>query len=441
LNTWEKTWTETRMRWLAEQLGLVRLLDAEVILPTAEFFPDPYTEDPASARSMLDRLCAYAGVDPATVEIEFISDGELPAGVGHPASPERPAIPIWQRHLADPQALLALFAHELACVLLVENGRLTPDVPDHRWATALAPVFLGLGIFAANTTVYAKSGQSGHWSWWEVGRQGDLPSRIFGYAFALFAFMRGEDDPPWATYLRPDAAVPLREGLRYLRETDDSLFHPLTIGKEGSLSPAELVLRLQDDSPSVRLGSLWELSALDSTPALVEAATNALKDPDPYIPGEAARALGFFGRAALSAVPHLLDALHSSREITRAGAAQALGLLRPEDAAMVSELAALLSDPSRIVVEEAGAALAAFGRRAEPAVPGLLARFSTALVDCDQQLIETFAGALLAAVPDPRRRVREHFADDPELRRFALAALREEQERANEEVKETRKRS
>jgi hypothetical protein len=42
LDTREKTWTEKRMRWPADQLGIDRLLDAQVVLPTPEFFPEPY---------------------------------------------------------------------------------------------------------------------------------------------------------------------------------------------------------------------------------------------------------------------------------------------------------------------------------------------------------------------------------------------------------------
>src|SRR5437762_1035354 len=108
LATWEKVWTETRMRWLADRFGVRRLLDA----------------------------------------------------VGH----ER--------------------AHEL----LIGGGLPTADVAAHEWVTDLLPVCLGTGIFLANATVQDSSGSCGGWSWWQVSKQGYLPSRIFGYAFALFAF-------------------------------------------------------------------------------------------------------------------------------------------------------------------------------------------------------------------------------------------------------------
>jgi hypothetical protein len=37
-----KTWVEERLKWLSRQFGLHILLERPVILPTDEFFPDPY---------------------------------------------------------------------------------------------------------------------------------------------------------------------------------------------------------------------------------------------------------------------------------------------------------------------------------------------------------------------------------------------------------------
>jgi hypothetical protein len=37
-----KRWLEDRLRWLSSQFGLHILLERPIILPTDEFFPDPY---------------------------------------------------------------------------------------------------------------------------------------------------------------------------------------------------------------------------------------------------------------------------------------------------------------------------------------------------------------------------------------------------------------
>ncbi len=47
----------------------------------------------------------------------------------------------------------------------------------------------------ANGTVQEYHERSGNMSWWQIGKQGYLSSRIFGYGLALFAFARGEKKP------------------------------------------------------------------------------------------------------------------------------------------------------------------------------------------------------------------------------------------------------
>jgi hypothetical protein len=80
LDTWEKTWAETRMRWLAQRLGIDRMLRADVILPTDDYFPDPYHGTAEDVRRLLDRLCVYLDIDPLKVELEVcpVRWGESP---------------------------------------------------------------------------------------------------------------------------------------------------------------------------------------------------------------------------------------------------------------------------------------------------------------------------------------------------------------------------
>ncbi len=92
----------------------------------------------------------------------------------------------------------------------------------------LVPTFLGLSALSANGTVYDASWVDGDFGMSMVGKQGYLTPREIGYALALVAFARGGWKPGWARHIRPDAAVPFRAGLHYLRKTGDTLFHPDT---------------------------------------------------------------------------------------------------------------------------------------------------------------------------------------------------------------------
>ena len=61
-------WIEQRMAWLTEEFGCKRVQSVRVILPTPEFFPDPYNGTREDALRMLERVCGYMGIEPETVE-------------------------------------------------------------------------------------------------------------------------------------------------------------------------------------------------------------------------------------------------------------------------------------------------------------------------------------------------------------------------------------
>lgn len=430
VDTQEKAWTETRMHWLAERFGIDRLLQAEVILPTEQFFPDPYQGTPDDVRDFFVRLCGYMEIDPQSLDLEIRPNEELPGASGQYQTGERALIRVAESELAEPQRLLAVLAHELAHELLLGGGLLAPNVPDHEWITDLLPVYLGVGVFAANSVVTEQYETTGNWHWWSVGKLGYLPPRVFGYALALFAFLRDEPVPAWAEHLRLDVYSALKVGLRYLQKTNDLLFRPDTIRKAGGpLSVGELANRLTTGSASFRLAALWEIQERNLTAAeLLGPVRTCLNQSDRYIPGEAARTLPVFGAGAESAVPQLCDALHDTCPQTRAGAAYALGKLRPPAETVIPELHWLLKDGNKEVVQEACFALRAFGPNAAPAVPSLLEIYRAALIKGDQPLIEVLAGTLLAAAPDPKRSVFRHFSQDVDLRRLALEVLQEQQD-------------
>jgi hypothetical protein len=425
LSTWEKTWTEWRLRWLADTLGIDRLFKAPIVLPNDEFFPDPYDATMDSARRMMVRVAHYMGVDAGPIGLEVCADEQLPGAAGH-YDPGGVTIRVAASQLEKPDRLVATLAHELAHQILLGGGLLDPTVPDHERVTDLLTSFLGLGVFAANTVVHEQYGQTGQWSWWVIGKQGYLPARVFGYSFALIAFARGEDADAWAVHLRPDAAEPLRQGFRYLQKTGDSLFHPDTVRqRRRPQSVGALIDVLQDGSASARMSALWELREQGSAAASVApAVAELLADPDPDIPGEAALTLGTMGSAARFATPHLLEALGRASSSTRAGAAQALGMLAADDENVVSELAALLRDDEPEVVDAAVGALCNFGHRAESIVPQLLDALTAAIVRCDDASSERLVQAIRAATPDPESAVRGYsIGGDPEMCQMALEAL------------------
>ena len=316
----EKAWTEVRMRWLARQFGVNRLLTARVVLPDDNWFPDPYDGKVEDARRLLDRICDFMQIAPASIRLEVCEDTAMP-GVAGQYQPG--LIRLAESQLADPPGVVAVLAHELAHDLLVGRGLLKDDL-DAEWVTDLLPVYLGLGIFTADATLREKTERQGRHSWWTLSRRGDLNSCMIGYALALFAWVRGERRPEWAGFLRLDAAESLAAGLRYLVASEDSLFGPETCYSDNRpTSWYTLLEQIEGGSPSACVAGLWELAqrphnGREDMEQAVSLVRGHLSHPLPAVRAEAARALAPLGSKAEPALDELIQLLTDGNDEVRA---------------------------------------------------------------------------------------------------------------------------
>jgi hypothetical protein len=228
----ERAWIEGRFSWLTSQFGPRVPKDAIVVLPTPEFFPDPYHGRPEDVPPLFGRVCGYLGLDPDRFDLKLYSEADrapflvderryVEGTAGLYQGGECPVVWVEYSRLADPPALVATLIHEACHDLLLGEGRLRGDEPDHELVTDLLTVYLGLGVITANSTIRESSWRGGGWEGWRIGRQGYLTQPMYGYALARFASARGETKPGWLKHLRPDVRVPCQQGIRYLAETGD----------------------------------------------------------------------------------------------------------------------------------------------------------------------------------------------------------------------------
>jgi hypothetical protein len=225
----EKVWVEYRTRWLAQEFGLERLRRARVILPTPEFFPDPYQASEAGGRRLYERVCGYLGIQPGSAPLAFYEGERLVPGA---EGATHGAAGLYENTgwavqvsastllLEDPLSLIATFAHELCHVLLKGRGRVTAEDEDEEHLTDLLTVVLGFGVFTANSRIRTQITSQN----WSIRRLGYLSQPVTGYALAFFAWLRGEESPAWAGELCADVREPFRKGLRFLQKTRDSLW-------------------------------------------------------------------------------------------------------------------------------------------------------------------------------------------------------------------------
>lgn len=237
-----KNWIEDRLQWLAEQFDSSAFTDKPVVLPTPEFFPDPYDGSRRSIRRLFERVCDYMGVAPGLVTLRFFSEARNLLFVNDQGKPVPDGAAGWYgegtgkfivrletSQAADPMALVATMAHELAHVRLLGEGRIDNDAYDNELLTDLTALFHGLGIFLANSP-RNWDGQYAYWPGTELRKPEYMTPPMFGYALAHLAWHRNQSAPSWCKYLRWSARINLKHGLRYLEQTGDSRFKPGQLG-------------------------------------------------------------------------------------------------------------------------------------------------------------------------------------------------------------------
>ncbi len=217
-----KQWVEGCLRMLAGHFGLHILLERPIILPTEEFFPDPYDGSPEAVRLMFHQVCRYMEVDPDSVELELFTDrtpGSMASidpmlgfAVGTwqgGAEPwQKGIIRIEQSALDRPADLVGTMAHELSHQRLLGEGRFDRDSYDNELLTDLTAVYHGFGVFLANNP-RKSTGELSYWPGTNLRRPEYLSEPMLGYAMAHVAWFRDEDRPAWAKALRraPRAGV------------------------------------------------------------------------------------------------------------------------------------------------------------------------------------------------------------------------------------------
>ncbi len=231
-------WVEDNVRWLLTAFEFSSAKDVAVVLPTPEFFPDPYAGSERDVRRLFLRVCDLMEVDGDRLRLKLIPDaegelrhhlpawessGEGAAGLYH-GNAETAVIRISLAHREDPMAMVAVMAHELGHVLLLGDEQISGDEEDHEPLTDLLTVAMGMGIFNANSAFKFGQWSGGGMHGWSAGRLGYLDEETWGYALAYFAWLREETKPVWAQFLEGDVKHYFKAGMKFLRnQKNDSV--------------------------------------------------------------------------------------------------------------------------------------------------------------------------------------------------------------------------
>lgn len=241
----DRQWVENGFDRLDRVLGRKRLLEASIVLPDAEHFPDPYDKSEAAVERMFCRICAYMQVDRGQIDLEIFPDetselsklmpywsggtGSSCAGLYfHPDDQShKMVVAMRESNMEDPLMVVATLAHELGHVILLGGGRIDHNTKDMEPLTDLLTVYLGFGIFTANCSgrfrQWHKDGKQG----WSMQRLGYLPEEVHGYALARFAHERSERNPKWTQHLSTNVRSYFKKSEAWLEHKQRAAKQPI----------------------------------------------------------------------------------------------------------------------------------------------------------------------------------------------------------------------
>jgi hypothetical protein len=177
------------------------------------------------------------GVDPSRLSIEFHAhpsdfhlvnaDGDdIPQAAGtYTSTRGRPTISLDRDEILDHDHLVATIAHELSHHRLAMVGHDPGAAYDDELLTDLTGLFLGFGVFLANSPRVWTS-QFTTWPGTDLVKPEYMTPPLYGYALAHLALQQAGARPSWARFLGPHATSDFKQALRYLTSGGLTAFRP-----------------------------------------------------------------------------------------------------------------------------------------------------------------------------------------------------------------------
>jgi hypothetical protein len=219
LDAEDEAWQVETWGWFLKAFGgRARLKRAPLVTPSREFFPPTDAQGEARAAHIFESVKLLAGMrkwecrlmaQPHRADLKVGALQTLKPVTWAPAGTfshdgNQATITYQPADIAEPAKLIATFIHELAHYLLAAR----PDEPPggeevHEYTTDLLTVYLGFGLFQANTAFSFSQHQSVMSQGWQYSRQGYLGERAFAFALAVFLELRGQDNDEVKMQLKP----------------------------------------------------------------------------------------------------------------------------------------------------------------------------------------------------------------------------------------------
>ena len=413
INNLEKAWVESSMVWLATHVGIEAFFKSDIILPS------PSAGRPANLEILQEIQYAYR--EQLGSKLKPITLSRQPTTSRGTHYRYRDGVLVFSdRLLENDQDAIATLLHHVSHEWLDGNFQMDWSTEELDWFSDLLPVYMGWGIFGANTTVFSQSDRIGEVDNWRIASHRVLTSRLFGYGLALFAWGHGETAPRWQRMLRPDARLPFKKMSSYLHQTGDSYFQPKKRLHRPAENQRQLKIQLGSSSPSTLIATLWELqtgNAVDHD--LIDPLTALLHHGDRHVRMEILNSLALAATLPDRTVEKVASLLSDSSEQVRASAAILIGKNQPVHDCDRHGIGHLLLDTRETVVMASAVAIATFAPQDDYLSRNLLKALRRALVKCNHDLAASIGRAFHSTHKDAAEKLEHFFEHDPDLKQQA----------------------
>ncbi len=235
-----RLWMENAFLWSVAEFGEENITTKTMLHPTPEHFPVQYDGSKESLTKTAQIVAHQMEINIDEIKLDIYeqniqefngdfgyriwtevdkdSNEKLTAGLYFDKDENgKYDILIEKAVLIDPENLVATLAHEFSHIKLLGEKRI--DINNEE-LTDLIPVVFGLGIFNANSAFkeYKSNESYGHNS------IGYLKQREWGYALALYAYYRKEENPEWIKYLTPNIKSDFKKSMAFIFANQDKVF-------------------------------------------------------------------------------------------------------------------------------------------------------------------------------------------------------------------------
>ena len=231
-----RQWIDNALLWLMQSFGEASIKTRKVLTPHHTHFPVRYDGQHQSAIDTMKIIATQMEINPDDVQLDIYKEGQTEIDTGGAfgnriflqqvegekysgglywgRQPDHKYhIGLEEKKLNEPMGMIATLAHEFSHIKLLGENRIQEN---NEPLTDLTTIIFGLGIFNANAAFQTKTGFDS-WGW---SRLGYLSQMEWGYALALFAYVRGEGSPDWINFLSKNVKSDFMKSENFIRSNE-----------------------------------------------------------------------------------------------------------------------------------------------------------------------------------------------------------------------------